>query len=45
MENLKLTIKEDLSVEIYNFDKEITKYSNLIECIEKYYKCDDTKRN
>lgn len=43
MENLKLTIKEDLSVEIYNFDKEITIYSNLIECIEKYYKCDEIK--
>lgn len=43
MENIKLTIKEDLSVEIYNFDKEITIESNLIECIEKYYKSDEVK--
>lgn len=43
MESIKLTIKEDLSVEIYNFDKEITIQSNLIECIEKYYKSEQIK--
>jgi len=43
MESIKLTIKEDLSVEVYNFDKETYTESNLIECIEKYYKADDIK--
>jgi len=43
MNNLKLTIKEDLSVEIYNFDKETITESNLIECIERYYKNDQIK--
>jgi len=40
MESIKLTIKEDLSVEVYNFDKEMYTESNLIECIERYYKAD-----
>lgn len=43
MENLKLTIKQNFSVEIYNFDKKITTYSNLIECIECYYKNNEIK--
>jgi hypothetical protein len=38
MESIKLTIKENLSVEIYNFDKETSIESNLIECVEHYYK-------
>jgi hypothetical protein len=43
MESIKLTIKEDLSVEVYNFDKEMSTESNLIECIEHYYKADQVK--
>jgi len=43
MDNIKLTIKEDLSVEIYNFDKEMSTESNLIECIERYYKNNQVK--
>lgn len=43
MDNIKLTIKEDLSVEVYNFDKETSTESNLIECIERYYKADQVK--
>ena len=43
MDNIKLTIRNDLSVEIYDFDKEITTESNLIECIEHYYKNEQIK--
>jgi hypothetical protein len=43
MDNIKLTIKENLSVEIYNFDKEMSTESNLIECIERYYKNNEVK--
>lgn len=43
MDNIKLTIKEDLSVEVYNFDKEMSTESNLMECIERYYKSDQVK--
>lgn len=43
MDNIKLTIKEDLSVEVYNFDKETSTESNLIECIERYYKNNEVK--
>lgn len=44
-EELKLTIKSDLSVEIYSFTNKTTTNSNLTKCIEQYYKVDQIKIN
>ena len=43
MQTINLTIKKNLEVEINNSNKKIQTQSNLIECIERYYKAEQFK--